>query len=400
MKKRSLIIIFVLILTLTTFLAACGNDSSSGTGSKAKKTIVIGQMATLTGSAASVGVPQSNGVKMAVKEINDAGGIKVGNDKYKIKLITYDDEGNPQAGATAMQRLLNSDKVKFIVGTVSSAVDGATEPMLRGKNVINVIVGSALAGSTKNPNNYRPRVIIPQYVDATSKYLIDKDVKTVALLTDKQHAGYVNLTDSLIKELEVAGIKVVSNEFYTFGDTNFATQLTSIKKFNPDAINIRGYQNDVVLATMQAKDLGLNSLIVTGSGITTEVEAHNATAAMEGNIDITPPTAVDLSALGETKAKEFIENYRKNFNADPGFTTLSAYGGVYILATAIEKAGTVENIEKIKKEMDNLSVKDVPELVEPILEQNGKIFKDRQASFKMVLREFKDGKFTPVKFLE
>src|SRR4051812_7225172 len=104
-RMRGLIAIGV--ATLPMAVAACGSSNSSSSSSgDGSQTIKVGDLESLTGAGASVGVPQANAMKLAAKKINDAGGIKAGSKSYKIKLVTVDDKSDPTAGVTAVQKLL------------------------------------------------------------------------------------------------------------------------------------------------------------------------------------------------------------------------------------------------------------------------------------------------------
>src|SRR5438128_11917135 len=100
--------------------------------SAAEKTLTIGLLGPLSGGAASYGVELARGAEMKVDEINKAGGLKLGGDSYKIKLISYDHKAIAADAATAANKLVFQDKVKFIignaVGATCNAVQTGTEP--------------------------------------------------------------------------------------------------------------------------------------------------------------------------------------------------------------------------------------------------------------------------------
>lgn len=85
-----------------------------GTAFAADKQLDIGVSDALTGGAAVYGLPQANAVKMAAKEINAAGGIKVGSDNYMLNVIAYDDKANPTEASNSVRKLIDRDGVKFI----------------------------------------------------------------------------------------------------------------------------------------------------------------------------------------------------------------------------------------------------------------------------------------------
>ena len=81
----------------------------------AEKTLDIGVSDALTGGGAVYGLPQANAVNLAAKEINAAGGIKVGDDTYMLNVIAYDDKANPTEASNAVRKLIDRDGVKYIL---------------------------------------------------------------------------------------------------------------------------------------------------------------------------------------------------------------------------------------------------------------------------------------------
>ena len=381
--------------------ADAGDDGNDGGGAE---TLVIADLESLTGAAASVGVPQANAVELAVSEINEAGGIDVGGTTYTIELDTQDDQSDPTAGVTAVQGFI-SDGRKFMFGTLSSAVVGAYMPILEGNDdFISIVMGAALEGITDVPAIYRPRVTLSQYTEGLSDYLEERgDIETIAMLTDQQHAGFVEQLGPLQDRLEDAGIETVADESYTFGATEFGAQLQSMLRGNPDALNFRGYPADVTRAIKQAREQGFDGPIFTTSGITAaEVDDAQAAGQMDGVIEVYAPLPSDLieGGVNAERAEAFETAYEEMFGEPSGGTSMSAYDGVFILARALEKAGTVDDVAAVRDALDELTIEDVPELVEPIRPQEGgRIFDERQAYFELVVREWQDGAFHPTDFI-
>jgi branched-chain amino acid transport system substrate-binding protein len=389
-------------LVLPFGLAACGSSDSGSSSSAAgsgggSSTIKIGDLESLSGAGASVGVPEGNSVKLAADKINAAGGIKAGDKTYKIKIVQEDDKSDPTAGVTAVQKMLSSEGLHYIVGTTSSAVAAAYVPVIKDRDdVVSVVVSAALSGITDNPQIYRPRVTNAQYTDATVKYLTGLgSVKSIATLTDKEHAGFVGELPRLVSLLKAQGIATVAQESYTFGDTSFGSQISAMLRKNPQLLNIRGYPGDVARAIKQAREQGYKGPIVTNSGTTAgEVKDAQAASAMTNVIDIFAPLPSDQIKLNINPApsKTFLADYKAKYNSDPAGTSASAYDGLRILAAAIGKAGGPDDVAKVRSALDALTVTDVPDLVSSFKPQAGdRIFKERQSYFTVTGREWKNG---------
>ena len=110
MKKA--IIFFILLIVLSSGIYGCGKTDSN--------TIRIGLIAELTGDVPAVGASCKNAAEMAVQEVNDAGGIQLGEKKYKIELIIEDNAGKADQSASSAQKLITQQKVTAIVGPNAS----------------------------------------------------------------------------------------------------------------------------------------------------------------------------------------------------------------------------------------------------------------------------------------
>ena len=411
-RRRRRLGLAATVAALALAAAACGGSSGGGTsttgasagGGGSTGTIKLGNLESLSGAAQSVGVPQNNAVKLAVDEVNNNGGIKVGNTTYKIDLVTIDDKSDPTAGVTAVQKMINTEGIHYMIGSLSSAVTGAYIPVIKDKkDFISIVVGAALEGITDNWPIFRPRATLSQYTNAVVNYVKSKSYKKVALLTDQKHSGFVQQTDPLKKGLQGEGVQVSAEQSYTFGDTQFGSQLTAILRSNPDLINMRGYPSDLANAIKQARQLGYKGPILTTSGFTNkDVTDAQAQDAMGGVTEIFAPLATDLIEGGKNAAqvKKFEDTYEQKFGSPSGGTSLSAYDGVYIWAKALENAGTISDVQAVHSALTSLKVSDVPQLLEPIVPQaNGEIFKDQQSYFTLVLREWKNDGFHPAGFI-
>lgn len=383
-------------LALAATTAACGSDGSANEGNS--KTVVIGDLESLTGPQASVGVPQAHAVELAVEEINEAGGLDIGGEKYTIELDVEDEKSDPTAAVNAVQKWL-SDGTKYMIGTVSSAGLGAYLPIIQDRDdFITVVVGAAMEGVTEHESVYRPRVTLSQYTGALADHIgsLD-DIDTIATLTDKQHAAFVEQLEPLKEALADNGVDVVATTDYTLGATEFGAQISAMLREDPDAFNFRGFPADVTRAIKQAREQGFDGPIFTTSGITqTEVEDSQAAGAMDGVVDLYAPLAEDLveGDRNAEQAQEFISAFEERFGESPAGTSMSAYDGVYILAAAFEKAGTVEDVAAVRKALDELTVDDVDKLVELMKPQDGDlIFDERQAYFEVAVREWRHGAF-------
>jgi branched-chain amino acid transport system substrate-binding protein len=117
---------------MQSFVAATLAAAMLGAGcgvANAADEIVLGAAVSLTGKYSVNGKNTQDGYNLAVKVINDKGGIKVGDKQYKLKVVYYDDESTSARGAQLVERLIDQDKVNFILGPYSSALTKAIAPI-------------------------------------------------------------------------------------------------------------------------------------------------------------------------------------------------------------------------------------------------------------------------------
>ena len=97
-----------------------------GSALSAEKVLKLGASVCITGRLAKEGGYVKDGYTLWMEEVNKKGGIKVGNDRYKVEIVFYDDKSDPQTGAKLTEKLITEDKVKFILGPYGSGITLAT----------------------------------------------------------------------------------------------------------------------------------------------------------------------------------------------------------------------------------------------------------------------------------
>jgi len=307
--------------------------------------IVIGEYGSLTGSEATFGISASNGLKLAVEEINNSGGV-LGK---KIKLITYDDQGKPQEAQSVVQKLINKDKVVAIIGEVASSRSKAGALVCQSSKIPMVTPASTNPEVTAIGDYiFRVCFIDPFQATVMSKFAVNSlKVKKVAVLQDVKNAYSTGLAEFFIKQFKDAGGEIVETQSYSAGDKDFKAQLTSIKAKNPEAIFIPGYYTDVGLIAIQAREIGITQPLFGGDGWESEkLTEGKAKDALEGCFFSTHVSAEDPSQV----IQGFIKKYKDKYNMMPDAMSFLAYDAGMILFDAIKRAGSVEP-EKVKNEL-------------------------------------------------
>lgn len=346
----------------------------------ADKELVIGINDALTGPGAVYGLPQANAVNMAAKEINDAGGIKVGADTYKLKVISNDDKAAATEATNSVRKLIDRDGVKYLLGFCCSGSTSAVTSFI-GKEDAVMLVGNAAERSITTQglaNVYRTRPPADYTGAAAGRFAASKGHKTLAVIGSLEVSFYVQYLDAFEKEFAKSGGKIIAKESFALKDRDMTPQLTKIKGLNPDAILVIGYVEPAAFVYRQSVELGLN---VARYGFTSGSEEQflrvATTEQMEGVWDLRP-TELTLASASPAGLK-FNDNYKTAFGAAPSPSSPYAYDQVYVLKNALEKAGTVEDTKKVAAAIASAPIP--KEAVMKYLPVNGAMFDENGQAY-------------------
>lgn len=296
---------------------------------KNENEIAVGHFASMTGSEATFGKSTDEGIRLAVDEVNAAGGIK----GKKIRLITMDNQGKPEEAANVVTRLIEREKVVALLGEVASSRSLAAAPIAQ-KNHIPMVTPSSTNPKVTEVGDYIFRTcfidpfqgtVMAQFASQTLK------VKNVAILRDVKSDYSVGLADFFTTKFKNLGGNIVADVSYQSQDVDFKAQLTQIKSKKPEAIFIPGYYTEVGLIARQARELGLKVPLLGGDGWDSpklfEIGQDSVNGGYFSNhysTDSTDPVAVEF-------AKKFKEKYG---HVADGLSA-AGYDGAKILFQAI-----------------------------------------------------------------
>ena len=303
--------------------------------------IVIGHFASMTGSEATFGQSTDNGIKLAVDEVNAKGGV---NGK-KVRLITYDDKGDPKEAGSAVTRLVTRDRVVAVLGEVASGLSLAGAPVCQDYGVPMVSPSSTNPKVTKVGNMiFRVCFIDPFQGLVCAKFAREhEDIKAqkAAVLYDQKAPYSVGLYEEFKKAFIALGGEVTSEEAYTGGDQDFSAQLTSIRASGADVIFVPGYYTDVGNIAVQARKLGITKPLLGGDGWDSSKLAEIGGDAIEGCFYSNHYSHQDPSP----RVQEFIAKYKAKHQETPDGLAALGYDAAYILFQAFEKAPSLKGEE-------------------------------------------------------
>jgi len=304
-------------------------------------TIKIGAPFNLTGALSSLDAPALNGAKLAVEQINAAGGV-LGR---KLELVIYDTKTDPTVIASTGSQLINQDKVPVIMGFTDSDSVLALGPIAQTAGVPFVTPG---ATSPKLPDQVGSDMFLACFGDnvqaAAGADFLRGTLKAgkVYLLTDNS-TEYTTLLSGYFKQaFAKGGGTLVLEDNYKSGDKSFTAQITKLKALadKPDALYIAAMPDDIGLIVKQLRQSGVSQPIVGGDGYDTPLLLSVGGAAANG---VYYSTHAFMSEDSTPAIRKFYADYRKAFGTPPdnAFAALG-YDTAGLIADAIKRAGAAE----------------------------------------------------------
>ena len=305
----------------------CGQSSSSSTTGPIK----IGEYGSMTGSEATFGVSTDNGIKLAVKERNAAGGVK----GRQIQLIAYDDQGKSQEAVTAVTRLIQQDGVVAVLGEVASSRS------IAGGQVAQRLGVPMISPSSTNPQVtkigdmiFRVCFIDPFQGYVGAKFAHDNlKLDTAATLYNRSQAYSTGLNEEFVKNFQQMGGKVLIQQAYSDGDNDFSAQLAAIKDKNPQFIYIPGYYTEVVTIAKQARKLGITAPLIGGDGWVSD-KLKNAGDALDDCYFSDHYSAQDK----RPEVQSFLAKYKAEYGSAPDSMAALGYDAANLLFDAMNRA--------------------------------------------------------------
>ena len=350
---RSLKVLSLFVI-LSMILVACGGTGSTG-GAKELKVAIL---APLSGPVPTFGVSDRDGALLAIEEWNAKGGVL----GYTIVPIVEDSQCTPEPAVNAMNKVVDQDGVKYVIGEVCSKATIPISEIGTAKKVI-VISGTSTAeavtvdanGNTK-PYTFRASFIDPFQGLVGAKFATEKlGAKTAFIMLDQANDYVKGLAEEFEKNFTAMGGTVVGKESYTAKDTDFSTILAKIAEAKPDVVYLPDYYNIVNLVTKQAKEKGITTAFLGGDGWDSAdldlVAAAGGYFTNHYSPEDPRPEVVNFLAAYGAKYK----NDDGTAKVPDALATL-AYDAANMLFTAITTAGTVDDVDKVKAALEAIQI--------------------------------------------
>ena len=298
--------------------------------------IPVGVYGALTGDQAAFGNATVQGVRIAAEEINASGGV-LGR---KIRLFVEDDQGRAEEAASVVTKLITSDGVIALIGENSSNQSLAAAPIAQ-SNGVPMISPSSTNPAVTEKGDFIFRVCFtdPYQGKALAAFVrTNLSLDNAAILVDRKNDYSVGLAGVFRKEFEAAGGKIVVEQSYSGGDTEFRPQLTAIRSAKPKALFIPGFYTEVGQIAIQARDLGLQIPLVGGDGWDSPAVIQIGGKSIEGSY------FSDHYFVGDTRpvVQSFVNEYQKRHSKKPEANAALGYDALKIFAAAATRAGSLD----------------------------------------------------------
>ncbi|MGO8188964.1 ABC transporter substrate-binding protein [Rhizobium leguminosarum] len=346
-------------------------------------TIKLGLVAPMSGPNARYGAFSMHGAELAVKDINDAGGI----DGMKIELLNADSQGTPVEGVSAARRLIDQDSVDFIIGDVSSSVTLAIQPVAEDAEVLLLNAASSNPKITYQAGvggfkwTYRNYPTDENRALIVAKYAAEQRgfTKFAVLSVDSDYGrSAITFTKKYLPDFKG---EILSEDYYKEGEVDFRSVLAKIRDNGAQAIIMYGLADTTPIIARQMIELGIaGKVALIGNGeFNTEKTIKSAPSALEGAVE----AAAWLPQFDSPESKAFVEKFTATYNQAPNNHAYVHWDTVNLLAAAIKQAGSADKV-KVRDALSKIKYKS------PVGEVT---FDDHnQARLPMILLQIENGK--------
>jgi branched-chain amino acid transport system substrate-binding protein len=300
----------------------------------AAEPLKIAVLAPLSGSNPTFGVSTRDGALLAIEEWNAKGGV-LGR---QIEAVVEDSQCEADPAVNAANKVVNQDKVHYIVGEVCSKASIPISEIADAAGVVQISPTSTNPSVTvKQDGTTKPYIFRACFIDpfqgtVMAKFAMEKGYKTAFIMFDQGNDYVRGLAEFFEKAFTEAGGTIVGKETYTSQDTDFSAILTKVADTQAEVLFLPDYYPIVNLVGAQAKDKGVTSVMMGGDGWDS---ADLDVAAADGGFYSNHYDPGDTRPI----VQDWVKNYQTKFGSVPDALATLSYDATNLLLAAIEKAG-------------------------------------------------------------
>ena len=332
MKKFAVVSMAVM---MTAAMAGCGGgDKTEGSNE-----FVIGGIGPTTGAAATYGEAVKNGAELAVKEINEAGGIN----GYQVRFEWQDDEHDAEKSVNAYNTLKDKG-MQILMGTVTSGPCTAVVAKTAEDNMFQLTPSGSAVESIQGDHAFRVCFSDPNQGIASADYLAEKFAgKKVAAIYNSSDVYSSGIFEKFSAEAQTKGVDVVTAQAFTKDSAqDFTVQLQKVKESKADIVFLPIYYQEAALILTQADKMGLDVTWFGCDGLDGVIQQLGSDASLAEGVMLLTPFVADAE---DEKTQTFTKAYKEAYNdLVPTQFAADAYDAIYVIKAAIEKANATPDM--------------------------------------------------------
>ena len=351
---RHILLRFSLLLVASLVLTSCGlappapvdEPRPAASDADAEKIIYLGAAVSETGRFSREGKDTRQGYLVWLDWVNNEyGGIKVGDERYKVEIVMYDDEGDPDTAARLVEKLINQDRVDFLLGPYSSFLTQSASAIAEKYGKI-MIEGNGSAETLFERGFQNLFAVLTPAVDYTRtalQLLADQGAKTVVIAYEDT-AFPTSVADGAQSWAAEYGLEVLGVETYPVNVADVSGIMSKFKELEPDIFVGGGHFNDAILFIRAAKELDFNPkamVITVGPSNPKLIEEVGADAEY-----VIGPTQWEASMSYADDyfgtAAEYAARYEKMWGEPPTYQAAESTATALALHIAIEQAASLD----------------------------------------------------------
>jgi len=340
-------------------LAGCGSNSSVGTDSAdaSAETFKIGGIGPITGAGAVYGIAVKNGAELAIKEINEAGGIN----GYQIEYNFQDDELDNEKSVNAYNTLKDWG-MNMLVGSVTSGCCVAVAAESKNDNMFQITPsGSSVDCIEGNDNVFQICFTDPNQGVGAADYIGENNLASkVAVIYDSSDVYSSGIYAKFKEEAATQNFEIVSEEAFTADNkTDFSVQLAKAQEAGAELVFLPIYYTEASLILKQADSMGYAPKFFGCDGLDGILGVENFDTSLAEGVMLLTPFAADAQ---DDLTKKFVSAYETAYNDTPNQFAADAYDAVYAIKAAAEKGDVAPSdgvsgiCDKMKAAMQEITV--------------------------------------------
>jgi branched-chain amino acid transport system substrate-binding protein len=323
---------------------------------EAQKPIKVAMVNTSTGGAALYGLAGIEGAKIAVAELNAAGGL-LGR---KVEMIVRDDAAKPDVGAREIRDVILREEVAAVFGPVSSGVLLAMSEVAReNKTILIAHTSNTERAFVERGHRYIFSVVPNTFIEGSAMglYMAKKPYKKYVIIGPGYEFGYIQ-ADAFERRLKEnkKDAEVINKLWPKLGETDFTSYITAIIAAKPDAVYSNLFGSDLIAFTKQAKGYDFFKKFPFAALYDVDTLQGLGKDVVEGVIGYERgPFHVIRKLAPSQRLEDFIKKYREATKKYPSTWAINAYDGVMAWAKAVKKANSVDT-EKVVEALEGLEL--------------------------------------------